>query len=232
MYISKILKLNLTLKNIFVYSFVHSILFSGLVRWSSRISAVSSPQCSKFTTPSRQGRPNTASHASPLPCTPSRNISNVLPVSTPQHPAEPLPQTPKAPRISPERNQTVHTSPDTESCSNNLPQFDLSPKTPNIQSKNSLTDQSHDAPSQSETELPVDSSEPEVAERIAESMVCSPSSQENTEDKLISEEGVEVDADPSVCGPTSPTLMPPTPVKDLDVSTALSNDVVISACDR
>ncbi|XP_057214336.1 disks large-associated protein 5 isoform X1 [Triplophysa rosa] len=225
---------------------------SGLVGRSSRISAVSTPQCSKFTTPSRQGRPNAASHASPLPCTPSRNLSDVLPISTPQHPAEPLPQTPKAPQISPEHNQSVHVSPDTESCSNNLPQFDLSPKTctSHIQSdsssaqENGLADQSLDAPSQSETELPVDSSEPcpELAEHIAESVVCSPSSQENTEENLISDEEIptgaeacsgtkEVKTDPSVCGPASTTLTPSTPAKDLEVSTALNNEVVISACD-
>lgn len=216
---------------------------SGLVRRSSRISAVSSPQCSKFTTPSKQGRWNAASHASPLPCTPSRNLSDVLPVSTPQHSAEPLPQSPKAPQTSPEHNQTVHVSPDTESCSNNQPQFDLSPKTctSHIQTdissapENNLADQSHDALSQSETEIPVDSSEPcpEPAECIAESMVCSPSSQENAEEKLISEERIQNGAE--VClgteSPASPTLMPSTPTKDLEVSMALSNDVIISACD-
>ncbi|XP_056627980.1 disks large-associated protein 5 isoform X2 [Triplophysa dalaica] len=226
---------------------------SGLVRRSSRINAVYTPPCSKFTTPSRRCRSNAVSHASPLPCTPSRNLSDVLPISTPQHSAEPLPQTPKAPQISPEHNQTVDVSPDTEFCYNNPPQFDLSLTTctSHIQSdnsssapENSLAVQSHDAPSQSETELPVDSSEPcpELAEDIAESMVCSPSCQERTEEKLISEEGIptgaescsgtkEVKTDLSVCGPVSTTLTPSTPAKDLEVSTALSNEVVISACD-
>lgn len=204
------------------------ILFSGLVRRSSRIGALPSQQ---FTTPCKQGRPNAVSHASPLPCTPSRNLSDVLPVSTPQRSVDPQPQYPKARQTSPEHIQTIHVSPDINSCSNNQPQFDLSSKTctSHIQThihsapENSLADQSHDALSQSETELPVVSSEPcpEPAECVAESMVCSPSSQENAE------ENEKVDADPSA---PSPTLMPSTPTKDLDVSMTLG-DVIISACD-
>ncbi|XP_065098626.1 disks large-associated protein 5 isoform X2 [Paramisgurnus dabryanus] len=219
---------------------------SGVVRRSSRISAVNSPQCSKFTTPSRQCRSNAASRASPLPCmptTPRNHQPDVLPVSTPQH-AEP--QSPKAPQISPEHNQT---SPDTEHCSNNQPRFDLSPTcTPRIRPDVSIepakspAERSHDSPSQSETQLPVASSEPcpRLEESIEESMVCSPSPQENTEEKMISEAGsrVPVEADAclgsedvdgevaSICGPASPVLTPFTPSKDLsNDSSPTSTDV-------
>nr|XP_055033092.1 disks large-associated protein 5 isoform X5 [Misgurnus anguillicaudatus] len=200
---------------------------SGVVRRSSRISAVNSPQCSKFTTPSRQCRSIAASHASPLPCvatTPRNHHPDVLPISTPQHSAQP--QSPKAPQISLEHNQT---SPDTEHCSNNQPRFDLSPTcTPRIRPDvKSPAERSHDSPSQTETELPVASSEPcpQLGESIEESMVCSPSSQENTEEKMISEEGsrIPVEAGPvvvdaevaSICGLASPVLAPFTPSKDL-----------------
>ncbi|KAK2876593.1 hypothetical protein Q8A67_020689 [Cirrhinus molitorella] len=231
---------------------------SGAVRLC-RTSAVSSPCVSKFSTPGKQFRSSAVSHASPLPCvsaTPPRTHQpHVLPVSSPLRSAEPLPQTPRAPQISPDHNQTTHVSPDTDNFNSQL-NFDLSstctqhtqPDISNEPEKSPVA-QSHDSPSQ--FELPVDSSEPQHEERIPESML-SPSSQEEPQDNIsceVSEEGLHVQpradagldglsqcsshtsSEPveaeSVCAPASCTLMPSTPTKDL--STALSNEVTIPA---
>ncbi|RXN04556.1 disks large-associated 5-like isoform X3 [Labeo rohita] len=233
---------------------------SGAVRRSCRTSAVSSPCVSKFSTPVRQCRSTAVSHNSPLPCvsaTPPRNHQpDVLPVSTPLRSADPLPQTPRAPQINPDHSQTTHVSPDTESCSNNQLNFDLSSTCtqhtqPDISNgpETSPVAKSHDSSSQSE--LPVDSSEPQHEERIPESML-SPSSQEEPQENIscdVSEESLQVhpeadvgpdtlsqgsshtssepvEAEP-VCAPASPTLMPSTPTEDL--STALCNEVIVTA---
>uniref|UniRef100_A0A671R1G6 Disks large-associated protein 5-like n=1 Tax=Sinocyclocheilus anshuiensis TaxID=1608454 RepID=A0A671R1G6_9TELE len=179
---------------------------------------------------------------------------DVLPVSTPLRSAEALPQSPRAPQIGPEHNQNV--SPDKETCSNSRINFDLSstctqhtqPDTSNGP-ENSPVAQTHDSPNQ--CELPVDSSEPQHEECIPESML-SPSSQEEPQKNIsceVSEESLHVqpgadaglntlsqgsshsssepvEAEPSVCAPASPTLMPSTPTKDLTVSTALCNEVI------
>ncbi|KAL0179727.1 hypothetical protein M9458_025169, partial [Cirrhinus mrigala] len=200
------------------------------------------------------------SHSSPLPCvsaTPPRNHQpDVLPVSTPLRSAEPLPQTPRAPQISPDHSQTTHVSPDTEACSNNQLNFDISSTcTQNTQPdisngpETSPVAKSHDSSSQSEH--PVDSSEPQHEGRIPESML-SPSSQEEPQENIsceVSEESLHVhpeadvgpdtlsqdsshtssepvEAEP-VCALASPTLMPSTPTKDL--STALCNEVIVTA---
>uniref|UniRef100_A0A8C1QDA7 Discs, large (Drosophila) homolog-associated protein 5 n=1 Tax=Cyprinus carpio TaxID=7962 RepID=A0A8C1QDA7_CYPCA len=236
---------------------------SGAVRRSCRITALSSPCVSKFSTPGRQCRSTAVSHASPLPCvsaTPPRNHQpDVLPVSTPLRSAEPLPQSPRAPQISPDHKQTTHVSPDTEPCSNSQLNFDLSSTCiqPDISNgpENSPIAQSHDSPSQSE--LRFDSSEPQHEECIPESML-SPSSQELSQENIsceVSEVSLHVqpgadagldtlsqcssdtssepvEAEPSVCAPASSTMMPSTPTKDLTVSTALCNEVIISANNR
>ncbi|XP_052467128.1 disks large-associated protein 5 isoform X1 [Carassius gibelio] len=234
---------------------------SGGVRRSCRITAVSSPCVSKFSTPGRQCRSTAVSHASPLPCvsvTPRRNLQpDVLPVSSPLRSAEPLPQSPRAPQISPDHKQTTHVSPDTESCSNSQLRFDLSSTC--IQAdiingpENSPIAQSHDSPSQSE--LPFDSSEPQHEECVPESML-SPSSHDESQENISCEvsdvslhvqpgadAGVDaqctpdtssepVEAEPSVCAPASSTLMPSTPPKDLTVPTALCNELIITANNR
>lgn len=225
----------------------------GAVRPSCRISTVSSPCASKFSTPGRQCRSNAVSRASPLPCTPPRNQHpDVLPVSTPLRSAEPLSQSPRAPQISPDHNQTTHVSPDTEPCSNSQPHDLSSTCTSHTQpeisnpAENSPADQSRDFPVQSEHLA--DSSEPQLEECIPESML-SPSSQEEPQEDMVSEaslpaptgadaglhtlaqcsshtsssEAVEAEA------PASPVMMPSTPTKDLSISAALSNEV-ISAC--
>uniref|UniRef100_A0A673JNM3 Disks large-associated protein 5-like n=1 Tax=Sinocyclocheilus rhinocerous TaxID=307959 RepID=A0A673JNM3_9TELE len=236
---------------------------SGAVRRSCRITAVSSPYVSKFSTPGRQCRSTAVSHASPLPCvsaTPPRNHQpDVLPVSTPLRSAEPLPQSPRAPHISSDHKQTTHVSPDTEPCSNSQLNFDLSSTCtqPDISNgpENSPVAQSHDSPSQSE--LPFDSSEPQHEECMPEAML-SPSSQEESQENISCEvsevslyvqpgadAGLDtlsqcssdtssepVEAEPSVCAPASFTLMPSTPTKDLTVSTALCNEVIIPANNR
>ncbi|XP_051530884.1 disks large-associated protein 5 isoform X2 [Myxocyprinus asiaticus] len=235
----------------------------GAVRRSSRISAVSSPHGSNFSTPGRQCRSITVSRGSPLPCmslptTPTRNPHpDVLPASTRQHSAEP--QSHKAPQISPELNRTAHISPDTEPCASNQPH--LSPtNTSHISGPaNSLADQlhatvkSHDSPSQSETVPAVHSLEPSEPMIIPESTLFSSRPQVKMDVRMVSEDSLPVpagadacpgalpqcsshdleavDAEPSVRAPSSPTLMPFTPTKDLTVSTSLSNDVVISAFD-
>uniref|UniRef100_A0A672KUD4 Disks large-associated protein 5-like n=1 Tax=Sinocyclocheilus grahami TaxID=75366 RepID=A0A672KUD4_SINGR len=179
---------------------------------------------------------------------------DVLPVSTLLRSAEALPQSPRAPQIGPDHNQNV--SPDTETCSNSRINFDLSstctqhtqPDTSNGP-ENSPVAQTHDSPNQ--CELPVDSSEPQHEECIPEFML-SPSSQEEPQENFsceVSEESLHVqpgadagldtlsqgsshsssepvEAEPSVCAPASPTLMPSTPTKDLTVSTALCNEVI------
>uniref|UniRef100_A0A8C1YKJ8 Discs, large (Drosophila) homolog-associated protein 5 n=1 Tax=Cyprinus carpio TaxID=7962 RepID=A0A8C1YKJ8_CYPCA len=230
---------------------------SGAVRRSCRITAVSSPCVSKFSTPGRQCRSTAVSHASPLP--PRNHQPDVLPVSTPLRSAEPLPQSPRAPQISPDHKQTTHVSPDTEPCSNSQLNFDLSSTCiqPDISNgpENSPIAQSHDSPSQSE--LRFDSSEPQHEECIPESML-SPSSQELSQENIsceVSEVSLHVqpgadagldtlsqcssdtssepvEAEPSVCAPASSTMMPSTPTKDLTVSTALCNEVIISANNR
>ncbi|KTF86525.1 hypothetical protein cypCar_00003369, partial [Cyprinus carpio] len=230
---------------------------SGAVRRSCRITAVSSHCVSKFSTPGRQCRSTAVSHASPLP--PRNHQPDVLPVSTPLRSAEPLPQSPRAPQISPDHKQTTHVSPDTEPCSNSQLNFDLSSTCiqPDISNgpENSPIAQSHDSPSQSE--LRFDSSEPQHEECIPESML-SPSSQELSQENIsceVSEVSLHVqpgadagldtlsqcssdtssepvEAEPSVCAPASSTMMPSTPTKDLTVSTALCNEVIISANNR
>ncbi|XP_016139618.1 disks large-associated protein 5-like [Sinocyclocheilus grahami] len=236
---------------------------SGAVRRSCRITAVSSPYVSKFSTPGRQCRSTAVSHASPLPCvsaTPPRNYQpDVLPISTPLRSAEPLPQSPRAPQISSDHKQTTHVSPDTEPCSNSQLHFDLSSTCtqPDISNgpENSPVGQSHDSPSQSE--LPFDSSETQHEECMPEAML-SPSSQDESQENISCEvsevslyvqpgadAGLDtlsqcssdtssepVEAEPSVCAPASSTLMPSTPTKDLTVSTALCNEVIIPANNR
>ncbi|XP_016356754.1 disks large-associated protein 5-like isoform X1 [Sinocyclocheilus anshuiensis] len=236
---------------------------SGAVRRSCRITVVSSPYVSKFSTPGRQCRSTAVSHASPLPCvsaTPPRNHQpDVLPISTPLRSAEPLPQSPRAPQISPDHKQTTHVSPDSEPCSNSQLHFDLSSTCtqPDISNgpENSPVAQSHDSPSQSE--LPFDSSETQHEECMPEAML-SPSSQEESQENISCEvsevslyvqpgadAGLDtlsqcssdtssepVEAEPSVCAPASSTLMPSTPTKDLTVSTALCNEVIILANNR
>ncbi|XP_073684723.1 disks large-associated protein 5 [Garra rufa] len=230
---------------------------SGAVRRSCRTSAVSSSCVSKFSTPGKQCRSPAVSHASPLPCvsaTPPRTHQpDVLAVSTPLRSAESLPQTPRAPQISPDHNQTTQVSPDTEPCSNRQLNFDLSSTcTQNTQPENSPVAQSHDSPSQSE--LPVDSSEPQHEERIPEFMLSPPSHeepQENiscevSEERLhvqpkadagldsLSQDSSHTSSEPveaeTVCAPASLTLVPSTPTKDL--STALCNEVTIPAINR
>ncbi|XP_056109018.1 disks large-associated protein 5 [Rhinichthys klamathensis goyatoka] len=225
----------------------------GAVRRSCRISTVSSPCASKFSTPGRQCRSNAVSRASPLPCvfaTPPRNHHpDVLPVSTPLRSAEPLSQSPRALQISPDHNQTAHVLPDTEPCSNSQP-HDLSstctshtqPEISNA-AENSPVDQSRDFPIQSEHLA--DSSDPQLEECIPESML-SPSSQEEPQEDMVSEEslpaptgadaGLDTRAQCSshtssleAKAPASPVLMPSTPTKDPSISAALSNEV-ISAC--
>ncbi|XP_077057276.1 disks large-associated protein 5 isoform X2 [Siphateles boraxobius] len=225
----------------------------GAVRRSCRISTVSSPCASKFSTPGRQCRSNAVSRASPLPCmfaTPPRNHQpDALPVSTPLRSAEPLSQSPRAPQISPDHHQTAHVSPDTEPCSNSQP-HDLSstctshtqPEISNA-AENSPVDQSRDFPIQSEHLA--ESSEPQLEECIPESML-SPSSQEEPQEDMVSEAslpaptGLDAGLDTRAqClsqtssleadAPASPVLVPSTPTKDLSISAALSNEV-ISAC--
>ncbi|CAM4320395.1 unnamed protein product [Leuciscus chuanchicus] len=211
----------------------------GVVRRSCRIGTVSSPCASKFSTPGKQSRSNAVSRASPLPCafaTPPRNHLDVLPVSTP-------PQSPRAPQISPDHNQTTHVSPDTEPCSNSQPHDLSSTCTSHIQpeisnaAEKSPVDQSRDFPIQSEHLA--DSSEPQL-----ESML-SPSSQEEPQEDMVSEAsfpaptGADAGLDnlaqcssrtsSSAEAPASPVLMPSTPTKDLSISADLSNEV-ISAC--
>ncbi|XP_039544158.1 disks large-associated protein 5 isoform X1 [Pimephales promelas] len=222
----------------------------GAVRRSCRISTVSSPCASKFSTPGRQRRSNAVSHASPQPCvlaTPPRN--HHPDVSTPLRSAELLSQSPRAPQISPDHNQTTPVSPDTKPCSNSQP-HDLSstctshtqPEISNA-AENSPVDQSRDFPIQSEHL--VDSLEPQLEECIPEFML-SPSSQEEPQEDMVSEEslpaptGVDASLDNRAQSssytssleaeaPVSPVLMPSTPTKDLSTSAALSNEV-ISAC--
>lgn len=169
---------------------------SGAVRRSCRISTVSSPCVSKFSTPGRQRRSNAVSHASPVPCVsatpPQNHLPDALPVSTPLRSAEPLPPSPRAPQISPDLSQTTRVSPDTESCSNSQPHYDLSSTcTSHTQEdisngpENSPVDQSHDLPSQS-VHL-VNSSEPQVEESIPESML-SPSPQEEPQEDMVSDD--------------------------------------------
>ncbi|XP_059388001.1 disks large-associated protein 5-like isoform X3 [Carassius carassius] len=231
---------------------------SGAVRRSCRTSAVSSPCVSKFSTPGRQCRSTTVSHASPLPSLSATPLPihqhELLPAFTPLRSAEALPQSPRAPQISPDHNQNV--SPDTDTRSQSHINFDLSssstqhtqPDTSNGP-ENSPVAQTHDSPSL--CELPVDSSEPQHEENIPESMF-SPSSQEEPQENIsceVSEESLHVqpgadagldtqsqgsshsssepvEAEPSVCAPASPTLMPSTPTNVLRVSTALCNEVI------
>lgn len=229
--------------------------FSGAVRRSCRISTVSSPCGSKFSTPGRQCRSNAVSHASPLPCvsaTPSRNHHpDVLPVSTPLRSAEPLPQSPRAPQFNPDHNQTTHVSP----CSNSQPHYDLSSTCtshtqPDISNgpEDSPVDQSHCLPSQSEHLA--DCSEPQLEECVPEYML-SPSSQEDPQEDpqedMVSEESLPAptaadatldtlaqcsshtfssEAEQNACAPASPILMLSTPTKDLSISTDLRNEVI------
>ncbi|XP_067225234.1 disks large-associated protein 5 [Chanodichthys erythropterus] len=228
---------------------------SGAVRRSCRISTVSSPCGSKFSTPGRQCRSNAVSHASPLACvsaTPSRNHHpHVLPVSTPLRSAEPLPQSPRAPQFSPDHNQNTHVSPDAEPCSNSQPHYDLSSACtshtqPDISNgpEDSPVDQSHCLPSQSEHLA--DCSEPQLEECVPEYML-SPSSQDNPQEDMVSEESLPAptgadatldtlaqcssrtfssEAEQNACAPASPILMLSTPTKDLSISTDLRNEVI------
>ncbi|XP_067285494.1 disks large-associated protein 5 isoform X2 [Pseudorasbora parva] len=170
---------------------------SGAVRRSCRISTVSSPCGSKFSTPGRQRRSNAASHSSSLPCvsaTPPRNHHHdVLSVSTPLCSAEPLPHSPRAPQISPDHNKSAHVWLHTNSCSNSQPHDLSSTCTSHTQEdicnepENSPVDQSHDLPRQSEHLA--NSSEPQVEESVPESML-SPSSQEEPQEDMVSDDSL------------------------------------------
>ncbi|XP_043108954.1 disks large-associated protein 5 isoform X2 [Puntigrus tetrazona] len=226
---------------------------SGAVRRSCRTSAVSSPCISKFSTPGRQCRSTAVSHASPLPSSSATPLpthqTDALPIATPIRSAEALPQSPRALQIVPDHNQNV--SPDR---SNSRIHFDLSSTSiqhtqPDISNgtENSPVAQTHDSPSQDEPA--VDSSEPQHKECIPESMLPSQEEPPQNISCEVSEESLHVqpgadagvetpsqgsshsssepDVEPSVCGPASPTLMLSTPTKDLTVSTALCNEVII-----
>lgn len=217
------------------------------------VSKFSTPGRQRRSTAVTQASPLPSLSATPPPT----HQPDVLPVSTPPRSAEALPQSPRAPQIGPDHNQNI--SPDTETCCNSRINFDLSfTCTQHTQSdisngpENSPVAQTHDSPSK--CELPVDSSEPQHEDCIPESML-SPSSQEEPQEDIsceVSEVSLHVqpgadagldtlsqgsshsssepvEAEPSVCVPASPTLMPSTPTKDFTVSTALCNEVFIPA---
>lgn len=207
------------------------------VRRSCR-GVVSSPSITKFSTPVRQCRSTAISRASPLPCmstTPPRPIQpEVLPISTPLRSAEPLPESPRAPQMTPDHMQAPHT----DLCSNSQPQFDSS-STCTQQTQPDFRNETENSPA-GQSESPVECSEAQIEDCIPESML-SPSTQ--AEDNVVSEESLHVsagvdalsqcsfhEAEPSVCAPASPAMMPSTPTKDLNASSALSNELVLSAC--
>ncbi|XP_051967962.1 disks large-associated protein 5 isoform X2 [Xyrauchen texanus] len=181
----------------------------GAVRRLSRISAVSSPHGSKFSTPGRQCRSIAVSRGSPLPCmslttTPTQNPhTGVLPASTPQHSAETLSN--KAPQISPELNRTARISPDTEPCASNQPHLNPTHTSHISGPANSLADQSHvtvkshDSPSQSENVPAVHSLEPSEPLIIQESALFSSFPQEKMDVNMVSEDNYPVPAGAVAC---------------------------------
>lgn len=205
------------------------------VRRSCR-GVVSSPSATKFSTPVRQCRSTAISRASPLlrlsTTSPRPLHPDVLPVSTPLRSAEPLPESPRAPHMTPD--------PHTDLCSNNQPQFDSSFAC----TQQTQPDFSNEAENSSagQPESPVECSEAQIEDCIPESML-SPSTQEEAEDNVVSQESLRVsagvdalsqcsfhEAEPSVCAPASPAMMPSTPTKDLNASSALNNELILSAC--
>lgn len=132
--------------------------------------------------------------------------------------------------------------PHTDLCSNNQPQFDSSFAC----TQQTQPDFSNEAENSSagQPESPVECSEAQIEDCIPESML-SPSTQEEAEDNVVSQESLHVsagvdalsqcsfhEAEPSVCAPASPAMMPSTPTKDLNASSALNNELILSACSR